>query len=236
MKADYFEFMINFEKYAQAVENEALKQFDWGLYRSWVGFPSQYFNEFVKKMKIVLDIIKMLGVSSHLQQSLDQGLSSVRAPADRRDEIIKRFDFLIQQFQNNRTEILANLNKLSDTEKVRLSEAIYTLNEGCYHSSIVMSAVAIESRLRMLMERTNPSKLNELRGGHPERAPLGALINWYLDHKESFNNVVPSKHEKPLKLLNSFRIFSAHPKEEELNWKNANAVLNLTFDFLLDTG
>ena len=60
------------------------------------------------------------------------------------------------------------------------------------------------------------------------------LINRDKDNKTQFNNIIPQKFDQLLKLCNSFRIFSAHAKDEEMNNNDARAILSLTFSFLLD--
>ena len=90
-----------------------------------------------------------------------------------------------------------------------------------------MSVSAIEFRLLSLMTYGNPeAKLEQL--------TLGQLIREYLDNKKKYSNVIPKKHEPLLNHCNVYRIFSVHPKREEINKPIANSILNMTFMFLLD--
>ena len=66
------------------------------------------------------------------------------------------------------------------------------------------------------------------------RFSFGELIVMYLNNNKVFANVIPSKYESLLKLCNSYRNFSAHAKEEIMTKKDAEAILNHTFSFLLD--
>jgi hypothetical protein len=55
-----------------------------------------------------------------------------------------------------------------------------------------------------------------------------------LDNKGDFGKCIPDRHEHLLKLVNSFRIVSAHPKQSEIEQSTADAVFNLVLKFLLD--
>ena len=90
-----------------------------------------------------------------------------------------------------------------------------------------MSVSAIEFRLFSLMMAICPDpKLEEL--------TLGQLIREYLDNKQKYGNVIPKKHEHLLDHCNIYRIFSVHPKKEEINKPIASSILSMTFLFLLD--
>jgi len=55
-----------------------------------------------------------------------------------------------------------------------------------------------------------------------------------LDDKQKYGSVIPKKHEPLLDHCNTYRIFSVHPKKEEINKPIASSILNMTFLFLLD--
>lgn len=77
------------------------------------------------------------------------------------------------------------------------------------------------------MTTANPkSKLKEL--------TLGQLIREYLENKEKYGNIIPKKHEPLLEHCNIYRVFSVHPKREEISKPIASSILNMTFLFLLD--
>lgn len=130
-------------------------------------------------------------------------------------------------FGGVKNKIEAEILLLDSEEADRLNEAIHCFLEGCYYSTIAMSVSAIESRLFSLMTSANPkSKLKEL--------TLGQLIREYLENKEKYGNVIPKKHEPLLEHCNIYRVFSVHPKKEEINKPIASSILNMTFLFLLD--
>jgi len=130
-------------------------------------------------------------------------------------------------FREVEDKIEKKLSILDSKEEDRLNEAIHCFLEGCYYSAIAMSVSAIESRLFSLMKGVRPrAKLKEL--------TLGQLIREYLENKEEYSNVIPKKHEPLLEHCNIYRVFSVHPKEEEINKPIASSILNMTFMFLLD--
>ena len=130
-------------------------------------------------------------------------------------------------FRRAKNEIREAISNLNPEEIDRLNEAIHCFLEGCFYSSVAMSVSAIEFRLFSLMVSMCPdSKLEEL--------TLGQLIREYLDNKQKYGSVIPKKHEPLLEHCNTYRIFSVHPKKEEINKPIASSILNMTFLFLLD--
>jgi len=143
----------------------------------------------------------------------------------------ENFEFHINEillyFYNAKDEITEKISLLNPAEIDRLNEAIHCFLEGCYYSSVAMSVHAIEFRLFSLMMAICPDpKLEEL--------TLGQLIREYLDDKQTYGSVIPKKHEPLLEHCNTYRIFSVHPKKEEINKPIASSILNMTFLFLLD--
>ncbi len=63
---------------------------------------------------------------------------------------------------------------------------------------------------------------------------FGELVDLYILNKKIFNSIIPTKYDSLLKLCNKYRIISAHAKEEILTRRETEAILNLTFSFLLD--
>lgn len=146
--------------------------------------------------------------------------------------ILSAFEELKSYF-SIRQEILRNqLDKLSDYEKIRLNEATYCSKKQCFFSSVINSVVSIEHRLKSLMKNANESFLKTKK--KDLRFSFGELIDIYLVNKEVFSHVIPSKYKFLLKLCNSYRNLSAHAKEEIITKKDAEAILNHTFSFLLD--
>ena len=134
-------------------------------------------------------------------------------------------------FSDAKEEIRHLCLLLDETEMDRINEAIHDFLEGCYYSSVAMSVCAIESRLLKLMsnECVSPEGKEKL-----EKLTLGLLIREYSDNKVQYNNIIPKKHEPLLDLCNTYRVFSVHPKKEEIKKGLASAILNLSILFLTD--
>jgi len=132
-------------------------------------------------------------------------------------------------FSIARDEIEHLCSILDETETSRINEAIHDFFEGCYYSSVAMSVCAIESHLLKLMLCVRPEEEEKL-----ENMTLGQLIREYIDNKEQYNNIIPKKHEPLLDLCNVYRIFSVHPKKEEIKKEQASAILKLSILFLKD--
>lgn len=73
-----------------------------------------------------------------------------------------------------------------------------------------------------------------------EMAILGQLIqifdkNEYKDEKYGkIKKLMPERHRSLVRLLNEYRIVSAHPKEIKITPQIAESILNLSFAFLTD--
>lgn len=120
-------------------------------------------------------------------------------------------------------EILSFCSSFDEIEKERMNEAIHCYFEDCNYACVAMSVSAAESRLLKLMLLASPESKKEL-----EKKPLGELMNEYLKNKDKYKKVVTEKHEKLLRLCNTYRIFSVHPKEEKIEPSLASSILNLT--------
>lgn len=241
---DYFRLLYHFDeenvRYSLgSVKKNTMRQYDYSCnqVKMYYGFPSLFFAEFKQTAETIFGIIGKLNINAPYIRSLKDRYELVATLAANKEECEGRFKDLISQYRKGKGQIMAKIGKLSEEEKARLNEAIHTLKHDCCHSSIVMCAVAIENRLYEVLKKVNSNALKRLaqkKRCTPEKATLGTLINIYLENKDEFCRIVPPEHEKPLELLNKYRIFSAHPKKVELKVKSANVILNLTLAFLLD--
>lgn len=134
-------------------------------------------------------------------------------------------------------EIIARLKKLNKIECIRLYEAMQTLHVGCHLSSVVMAVSAVEHRFHKLLSKSNP----RLYSSEFERATLGSIIELfrkdsrYKDPKyKNFKALLPDKHKPLMEMLNIYRIFSAHPKDEIISYQTAKAIISLSFLLLID--
>lgn len=116
-----------------------------------------------------------------------------------------------------------------EEEKQRINEAIHNFFEGCNYSCVAMSVSAAEARLLKLMCIVAPDSANTLC-----EMTLGELMREYVTNKAKYKNVVPQKHEHLLRLCNTYRIFSVHPKKESISGLLTNSILSLVLEFLTD--
>lgn len=137
---------------------------------------------------------------------------------------------LVKSILGGVSEEMVNMfSSLDEQEKGRINKAIHNHFEDCHYSCVAMSVSAAESRLLKLMCIVNPQSEQEL-----ETKTLGQLISDYVSNRESYKKVVPEKHEPLLQLCNTYRIFSVHPKKEEIPGMVAVSILGLAIAFLTD--
>ena len=125
------------------------------------------------------------------------------------------------------------LRHFSYTEIFRLDEALFTLKNEAYLSSIVMSVSAAESRLHRIVQSELPRQYKK---DKMSKATLGGLLH-QIDTNKKYRRIRESLSEKFPSLLtmcNHYRIFSAHPKEEMMSYQDALAIFGLVVSFLLD--
>lgn len=84
------------------------------------------------------------------------------------------------------------------------------------------------------------NKDKKLHADHFKKATLGQLIQvfdekQYTDVKfQKIKKLMPEKHKPLITLLNLYRVFSAHPKEEKITPQIAESILHLSFAFMMD--
>jgi hypothetical protein len=133
-------------------------------------------------------------------------------------------------------EIRDKIARLTCQECIRLDEAVVCYHYDCYYASVVMAVSAVESRLHKLIEKKDKA----LYTSSFKTATLGRIIELFDDkhYKEqkyqAVKKILPKKHRRLLALLNQYRVFSAHTKNEEITAPIAGSVLNLAFALLMD--
>ncbi len=133
-------------------------------------------------------------------------------------------------------DISDKLGRFTCLECERLDEAIECLNNHCFYASVVMAVSAVEARITEIVRRRDQS----LYDSSFARATLGQLVqlfdeNHYMDPKfENLKKLIPDKHKPLVALLNQYRVFSAHPKSEKITKQIADAILKLSFTFMID--
>ena len=152
----------------------------------------------------------------------------------------ENFSEKIQSFKElvkiHAEDVSKKMDLLTCDECIRLDESLVCYENYCFFASVVMAVSAVESRMHHLLKKTDSKTYKS----DFERATLGQLLrlfdeNHYKEQKfRKLKSILPKKHKPLVEILNQYRVFSAHPKEEKVDHKIAESVLNLSFSFLLD--
>jgi Asp-tRNA(Asn)/Glu-tRNA(Gln) amidotransferase B subunit len=150
------------------------------------------------------------------------------------------FDSVIARIKESVAFIEADatrtLRRFTCVECERLDEAIECLHTYCFYGSVVMAVSAVEARIMEIVRREDKT----LYESHFSKATFGQLIqlfdeNHYKDTKfKKLKNKMAAKHKPLVALLNQYRVFSAHPKTEQISAQVAEAILKLCFTFMID--
>lgn len=148
--------------------------------------------------------------------------------------LIKRLKEAINFLEN---DISNKLERFTCLECMRLDEAIVCFQNYCFYACIIMAVSAVENRIHEMIRKND----KELYSSYFEKATLGQLIqvfdeSQFIDKKfQKIKRLMPKKHKPLITLLNQYRVFSAHPKEETITAQIAESVLLLSFTFMMDT-
>lgn len=225
---------------------------------SWLLWGHKKWCPFTHGEEIGYDCYKAVPAIKGLLKSLEEYISCCRfLDVDRRDvddmtnilEKLKNpetvvyidvFESLTKELREHivslEDEISEKLRRMSCLECMRLDEAMVCFKNFCFHASTVMAVSGVESRIHEMIRRTD----EKLYSSHFEKSTLGQLVqvfdeDHFKDKKfKSIKELVPKMHKPLLALLNEYRVFSAHPKEESMPAQIAESVLHLSFAFLMD--
>jgi len=147
--------------------------------------------------------------------------------------VTKRLIVLINFLEK---DISNKLSRISCNECQRLDEALVCFQNYCFYASIVMAVSAVESRIHELIKKDD----KKIYSARLEKFTLGQIIQIFDDNQyiskefASIKKLMPNKHKPLIALLNQYRVFSAHPKEEKITAQIAESVLHLAFNFMMD--
>lgn len=134
-------------------------------------------------------------------------------------------------------QITERLKLISKKECFRLYEAMKCLKTSCNYAAVVMAVSAVENRLHKLLKDAN----SRLYKQEFEKTTLGGIIELfrrdtrYRDPKyDKFKKILPEKHKPLMEILNTYRIFSAHPMEERISCQTAKIIVQFSFLLLID--
>jgi len=238
MKQNYLKDLSNIQELCKALREEVESNYykkdgslsKWGRDGVFCFYPE--YRELLELIKGAVGICDLFGIKllERKKPILDQKIvyleDHVRLRKSK-DWFDTPLGVIEGTFESVKDEIDKKIALLEFEEKDRVNESMHCFVEGCYYSAVAMAVSAIEFRLFSLMTSANPTaKL--------EKLTLGELIQEYLNNKQKYDNAVPKKHKPLLEHCNIYRIFSVHPKKEEINKPIAGSILNMTLMFLLD--
>lgn len=137
-------------------------------------------------------------------------------------------------------EISKKIKKFTCLECERIWEGIRCFYFQSYYASTILIVSALESRLHTLIKNKNKTlykkeingstfgKILDLRDPDKYKAPK------YKKIKSILLKMIPEKHMPLMRLLNYYRILSAHANPETIEKNVAKSIITLSFAFLLD--
>jgi len=150
------------------------------------------------------------------------------------------FDKIIKGLKKNvafvEPDVSNKLSRFSCLECQRLDEAIVCFDNYCFYASIVMAVSAVEARINEIIYKQDET----LFVSHFSKATLGQLVQLFDEkhYKEpkftKLKTSMPPKHRPLVNLINQYRVFSAHPKSEKVTSQIADAIIKLSFTFMVD--
>lgn len=185
-----------------------------------------------------IELFEHLDISDGTVHNLKQAYWMVYLPGASRTKkaFVRNVEFALSIIRNADEEFKSKISLLSRVECIRLHEAMQSLATDCHLSAVVMAVSAVEHRLHKIVEKTDPA----LYAANFADATLGGIIQLFQpDHYKAvkfqpFKNILPDKHKPLMEMLNIYRIFTAHPKDENVTHQTAAAILSLSFLLLTD--
>ncbi len=182
---------------------------------------------------------KYLDVNKYSLDSMTDTLIELKIPErmSEYNDFQLLVDGLMSQIKFIEPQVCDRLSHLECTECVRLDEALVCFQNYCFYSAIVMAVSAVEYRIAEMIRRSD----QELYLKHFQKATLGQLIKVFQDDEykeeefQKIKSLMPSRHKPLISLLNTYRVFSAHPTDKKVTPQIAEAILHLAFSFLTDT-
>jgi len=181
-----------------------------------------------------------LDIDSYELQRFSEFISTLKKPElNATYKIFKEnLKEIIDIIKANEKRFKEKVNKLTCEECIRLDEALNSLENHCYFSSVVMSVSSVEARLHYLFRKIDKKIYKK----EFERSTLGQIVQVFDEKNQKYSDpkfnklkkILPKKHRPLLELINTYRVYSAHPKGIKIDYKIAQSILNLSFSFLLD--
>ena len=226
MKRQYMRHATKLSKWCTSLSNE-IGEVEFDCTQYWVDFV--FLRQDVER---VIDLL--IRIDEKYSSLKDPFLKLAPHTPSEEGQVQDVMTEISEEYARTKSDSLMQAKQMSREEIERIEEAYHNLVENCYWSAVVNSAVALESRLFFLLKRRSKKTLEAIK---PDlKFTLGHLADIYLNNKGKFKNFIPLQHEHLLKLINQYRIISAHPKQFKVDKKTADAIFNFTLSFLLDEG
>jgi len=192
------------------------------------------YQSYFAPIKQCVELLRLLRPRSLTQASMNTITRYIAALDDsKRSDTVEHwntyYNVIETQLSLVANEMQSTFSSFDPEERERINEAMHNSLEGCNYSCVAMSVSAVESRLYKLMTLAKPDSTDDL-----NKMTLGQLIKEYSENEDSYQNIVPDKHDALLALCNTYRIFSVHPKSEHISGGIATSILNLSITFLSD--
>ena len=186
-----------------------------------------------------IEVYELCDISRSQVQRLRQVFYEILLPEGNgnRDSFREHLLHVLSVLNTTDRQLVLRLRHLNALEAFRLDEARKCLQAGSALGAIVMAVSAVEHRLHRLLEKHDP-RTYKMRF---RDATLGAIVSVFRVNSSyqgsAFDRLrkrLPDKHRPLMELLNVYRIFSAHPKDEIVTHQTARIILALSFVFLMD--
>lgn len=192
------------------------------------------YQKYFEPLKLCVELLILLKPHGFTQATVKTIARTIAVLDDSRSSYtLKTFNLQYNVIKSFLSPVENNMritfSSFDSEERERINEAMHAGIEGCNYSCVSMSVSAVESRLYKLMTLAKPDSIGNL-----NKMTLGQLIKEYSENEGSYQYIVPDKHDALLALCNTYRIFSVHPKKEEISGGVATSILNLSIAFLSD--
>jgi hypothetical protein len=199
----------------------------------------QEHNPFSQYVFFYVDFLELLGAPDHVVWEMRSAAFLTTYPNINKDvESFQKNYAMLKHASEEADEFTKKrLKKMSRLECLRLNEAMNCLDSSNL-ATVVMAVSAVEARLHALIKLKSP----RIYKAEFEKATLGGLIALFRGHHQYRNKkynklklILPDRHKPLMEMLNVYRIFSAHPKDEDVSDQAARAILMLSCMLLTDT-
>jgi hypothetical protein len=196
-------------------------------------------TEFLEKY---LELFSYLEIDSDVIEDLKEMIAEIKNPFSNQTVSMFKSNVLrMGKFMEcYEKSFFRESKKFTCLESRRIGEALECFNNNCYQASSILMVSAIEGRLHTLIKSKNKKEYDS----HIRDSPLGKILslrdpNRYKSQKfdrikKIIKSLIPSNHIPLIRLVNQYRVVSAHPKEEIITRNIAHSIITLSFAFLLD--